>query len=125
MKKIVLILSLFVGIQCLSQDSVTDFTNLSNERSIMFTESSNIKIDNNQFKLSYYNNEPKIGLGLGLFLGGAVLTTAGLLTQPPTMENSNKDIVNKPFLQQGPRAISIISGGLCMGIGCVISLSKL
>jgi len=121
-KTLLLLLNLLIGLSIYSQDNLSE----TQEVSIMYTYSNNdYKLDNKQFNINNYKQESPIGLGFGLFLGGAVLTTAGILTQPPTIENSNKDIVNEPFLRQGPRAISIISGSLCVGIGCVISLSKL
>jgi hypothetical protein len=75
------------------------------------------------------NLKTKIGpnvdlkVGLGMMLGGVVFTTAGLLTSPITEEDSSGFVVEKPFWEQGPKMVSIITGlGLFVG-GVTISLS--
>jgi len=61
-------------------------------------------------------------MGFGMMLGGAVFTTAGLLTGSVTEENKYGEIVPKPFYKQGAKALAITTGGLLFVGGIIIAL---
>jgi len=62
-------------------------------------------------------------MGLGMILGGAVFTTAGLLTGDVTEENKYGEIVPKPFYKQGAKALAITSGAFLIGCGIIVVIN--
>lgn len=56
-----------------------------------------------------------------MMLGGATFIAAGLLTTPTYVGGSTTE--KKPFIQQGGRSFAIITGGIILSVGCVISIS--
>ena len=61
-------------------------------------------------------------MGLGMILGGAVFTTAGLLTGDVTEEIGGQ-IVSKPFHKQGAKALAITSGAFLIGCGIIVVIN--
>ena len=61
-------------------------------------------------------------MGLGMILGGAVFTTAGLLTGDVTEEVGGQ-IVSKPFYKQGAKALAITSGAFLIGCGIIVVIN--
>jgi hypothetical protein len=56
-----------------------------------------------------------------MILGGASFIVAGALTTPTYVGGSTTK--KKPFFQQGGRSLAILSGGIVLSVGCVISIS--
>ena len=73
---------------------------------------------------SYGYNESHMPLGLGMMLGGAVFTTAGLLTVPDYEVGPNGETVTKPFFRQGARMMAIMTGAGVFTAGCIISIGR-
>lgn len=68
------------------------------------------------------NKVPTFPIGPGMMLGGAILTTAGLLTPPLMVGGSTTQ--KQPFYKQGVRAAAIVSGALVFTIGVGVTLSN-
>ena len=68
-----------------------------------------------------YGNETRIGPYMAL--GGAVMTTAGLLTVPDYYLDDNGYIQKKPFFRQGARMLAIVTGATLTTVGLVITIS--
>lgn len=67
--------------------------------------------------------ESRFPVGVGMMLGGAVLTTAGLLTPPLMVGGSTTQ--KQPFYKQGGRAAAIVSGALVFTIGVGVSIGNM
>ena len=65
---------------------------------------------------------PTLQVGPGMIIGGAILTTAGLLTPPLMVGGSTTQ--KQPFYKQGARAAAIVSGSLVFTIGVGITISN-
>ena len=68
------------------------------------------------------NYTPMIGVGPGMMIGGAILTTAGLLTPPLMVGGSTTQ--KQPFYKQGGRAAAIASGCLVFTIGVGVTIGN-
>ena len=105
MKKLILIVSLIVSSNTYSQLAPP-------------TSKFDIKLSTGGNILDRGNN---IRVGPIMMLGGASFILAGALTPPTYVGGSTTE--KKPFFQQGGRSLAIISGGIVLSVGCVISIS--
>ena len=113
MKKIFIILSLFISSTCFSQDGL-----LQEKESYMTYEPSILLRSDFSLPVKKVKNDsPRIGPIV--MLGGAVFCLAGILTTP----NQNSDCSVKPFMQQTGRALTVITGGVVFTAGIVITIS--
>lgn len=69
-----------------------------------------------------YGAQVSPALGLGMMLGGTAFVVAGAVTGPVTQETETGQIVPKPFYQQGAKALAIVSGGVLICTGIIITL---
>lgn len=67
--------------------------------------------------------QSRFPMGVGMMLGGAVLTTAGLLTPPLMVGGSTTQ--KQPFYKQGGRAAAIVSGVLVFTIGVGVTIGDM
>lgn len=67
--------------------------------------------------------QSRFPMGVGMMLGGAVLTTAGLLTPPLMVGGSTTQ--KQPFYKQGGRAAAIVSGALVFTIGVGVTIGDM
>jgi len=65
------------------------------------------------------SNAPTARTGPLMMIGGASFVAAGLLTSPFTI---GKTTTPKPFYQQGPRALAIVSGAFVFVVGVGITI---
>ena len=61
-------------------------------------------------------------LGPGLLLAGASLLTMGLLTQNDYTVGVGGKRTDRPFFDQGPKMLAVLSGITSMGVGVVITI---
>lgn len=113
---------------------------MSDDISYNTTTEIDLHIDNIQLTTStksYGYGETTIGIGPGMMLGGAAFILAGALTVPDYECISNTGIDGggsagyhyngctlqpKPFFKQGARMLAIVSGGVLVSVGIVVSL---
>ena len=67
------------------------------------------------------DNSRDARIGPLLMLGGAAFITAGALTTPIYVGGSTTE--KQPFFKQGGKSLAILTGGLVLSIGCVISIT--
>lgn len=65
------------------------------------------------------SNAPQARTGPLMMIGGASFIAAGLITSPFTI---GKTTTPKPFYQQGPRALAIVSGAIVFTVGVGITI---
>lgn len=80
------------------------------------------KFTTNKKYKSRYGITVSPALGLGMMLGGTAFVVAGAVTGPVTQETETGQIVPKPFYQQGAKALAIVSGGVLICTGIIITL---
>ena len=104
MKKVILALALAV--------STSSFSQLAPPRKTI-----DLHLSNNK---NILDNSKYIPTGPLMVLGGAAFITAGALTTPFYVGGSTTQ--KKPFFQQGPRMLAILSGAGVMVVGVGFSL---
>ena len=119
MKRIILILTLALSTISYSQDEISnlDVNYVPTTQSIMFNSNKTPVVNLN---LQNSKNGPNVRVGPVMMLGGASFIAAGLLTTPVYVSGSTTD--KKPFIEQGGRMLSILSGCLVMTIGVGVSI---
>lgn len=112
MKHLILILSIF----CISIQTYATDNNLNSPRKI---ELHLEKYNTPRNTFSYSTS--RSGTGIGIAAGGALFMIGGLTTSTEVHGFTDKD---KSFLGNTARAAAIITGGLLMTTGIIISISK-
>lgn len=105
MKKVILTLALAISTSAFSQLAPP-------------TQKFNLHLSNGGNILSRGKD---VRVGPIMMLGGTAFIVAGALTVPTYVGGSTTE--KKPFFKQGGRSLAILSGGLVLSIGCVVSLS--
>ncbi len=104
MKKIVLSLALML--------SASAFSQIAPPRNI-------VKLQLAPNGKNILDNSREMRTGPWMMIGGVSFIAAGLLTTPFTQGSSN---VPKPFWQQGPRTLAVISGSIVFVAGIAFTL---
>lgn len=110
MKKLILSMAMFCSLGTNAQQMVGSTQHIDLH---LTTQSSQYK--------SRYSNQGSIGVGM--IGGGAMFIVGGLLTIPDYNVGPNGETITKPFFKQGARMLAIMTGGVCLTTGVIISLN--